>query len=132
MEAPKVLYQIQSEAGKQWMPSNGTEGEMFMSAFCERCIHEKWMHTMNNADKKCDVLNRALLNAPDKQPEWIYSEEGWPICTEWKFWDWGSSDDEDGLNEPPEPPIDDPNQLCFPFILDEIEGAKINEKALAV
>lgn len=112
---PKILYQFPKCAGKSFMPSNGTEGEMFEDAFCMNCIHEKYLHTGDLRDKKCEVFDRVLLNAPDPQPEWVFDAEGWPVCTEWKKWDWERGDD-DNWNDPVMPDPIDPDQLSlFPL-----------------
>lgn len=106
---------------KRYRPSNGTEGEYFMEDFCYNCIHEKWTHTQNDADKKCDILSRTLIydtEDPEYPEEWQYDDAGNPTCTSHKHWDWGN--DRDGVNEPPPEPVDDPNQLVMPFIVDEI------------
>lgn len=55
-------------------------------------------------------------NYPD---EWTYDEHGKPICTKYKYWDWGRDDDGNWIDPTPIYP-DDPNQLCLPFIFDEI------------
>ncbi len=56
----------------------------------------------------------------------IYDENDKPICTDWQKWDWGG--DDDGWNEPPEPPIDDPNQLMLFSVADDIlENHKVKE-----
>ena len=89
---------------------------IFLEAFCERCRHEKWTHTQNDKDLKCEILSNSFLG--ELVPEWIYNEEGWPVCTAWEFWDWGYDDETGDLVDPPPPP--DPNQLCFPFMMDEI------------
>lgn len=104
---PKILYCFPECAGKSFVPSNGTEGMVFIGEFCERCVHEKFTHTQDHADFQCDILTRSLLG--ERPEEWKYSGEGYPICTKWKFWDWGSV--ENGLNVPPEPEIENPNQL---------------------
>lgn len=119
---PKVLYCFPQCGGESFRPSNGMEGMIFTEAFCERCIHEKFMHTQQHGDMQCDILNRTMLHdkVEDGYPtEWIYNDEGWPVCTAWKYWDWGR-DDDGNWKEPPPAPIDDPNQLMLPFILDEI------------
>lgn len=132
METPKVLYQLPEAAGKSWMPSNGTEFMMFEEAFCSRCIHEKWIHSMNDEHKKCDVLNRCMANAPDPQPEWQYNSAGWPVCTQWQKWDWGR-DDDGNWNDPEIPDPIDPSQLSlFPLHPDERDfqertKAQVNE-----
>lgn len=120
---PKVLYCFPQSAGKSFTPSNGTEGMIFCGAFCDRCIHEKFTHTQNHADKQCEILNASLLYdfGTDKYPkEWVYNEEGWPVCTAWVKWDWNKGDD-GNWNDPPEPQPDDPMQLCLPFATEEIE-----------
>lgn len=111
MNYPKVLYQYKEWAGDKFMPSNGTEGMIFIEAFCDNCIHEKWTHTQKDEDKQCEILSNSMIE--DKVDEWVISDEGWPICTQWSKWDWGNDDDS---NEPPELPPFDPNQLdMFPL-----------------
>jgi hypothetical protein len=119
MNYPKVLYQLKQCAGQTFMPSNGTEGMIFVDAFCERCVHEKFSHTHNECDKKCDIFTRSMIE--DEVPEWVYSEEGWPICTAWVPWDWNKNDDDDNWNDPPPGPDPvDPMQLnLFPLYPDE-------------
>jgi len=95
----------------------------FIEQFCDQCIHEKWIHTQNDADKKCDILSRSLIfgsDDPDYPKEWIYGEGGRPVCTSFVRWDWGNDDTNGGPMK--DPPPDDPNQLVMPFILDEILG----------
>ena len=108
--------------GKPYRPSNGTEGMYFIAEFCEQCIHEKWMHTQCEGDKKCDILSRSLiydLDDPEYPEEWIY-KDGKPICTEHQHWDWWGGPWGNDFQEPPPEPINDPNQLMFPFMIDEI------------
>jgi hypothetical protein len=102
---------------KKFMPSSGTEGYGFIETYCTNCIHEKFIHTNNHADKTCPIMNASLING--EVDEWVIIE-GKPRCKCFKRWDWGF-DDDGNFNEPPDLPIfDDPNQLCFPFIFDEI------------
>lgn len=53
---------------KPYRPSNGTEGESFMSRWCYRCIKE------NN----CTILTGALFG---KQPKQWRRGSGGPLCT---------------------------------------------------
>lgn len=104
---------------KKYRPSNGTEGMGFTEHFCDRCINQ---HPDPDNPKQCMILCRTMIYdiKDDKYPEeWTYDDNGSPTCTAWKKWDWGRDDDGNWI-EPPPPPIDDPNQLCFPFLLDEI------------
>ena len=112
------------QPGDKYRPSNGTEGCSFEEHFCHHCIHEKWVHTQKDGDKQCDILNRAFLHDlkdPEYPEEWTYDATGHPTCTAHVNWNWGKDDDDDGLNEPPVKPPDDPNQLCLPFIFEELE-----------
>jgi len=108
---------------RKYRPSNGSEGEWFMDKFCENCLYEKWTHTMNDKDAKCDILSNSMLydlNDPKYPAEWTYDAQGHATCTKYKHWDWGSDDDPDGINEPPPAPINDPDQIIMPFMV--IEG----------
>lgn len=121
MSVPKILYQFKDCAGKSFRPSNGTEGMVFEEHFCSNCIHEKFIHTQNHKDKQCPVYSGMILfevNEEDYPPELVFDSEGWPVCTKWTKWDWGSDgdgdpDDEDNPKAPYKPII---NQLdLFPF-----------------
>lgn len=119
---PKVLYSYPECAGEKFHPANGTEGEIFMDSFCYWCIHEKWSHTQNDNDAKCEILSATMIydtKDEDYPKEWVFGDDGYPTCTAWKYWDWGGRNGDD-LNDPPPPPIDDPRQLVMPFLLDEI------------
>ena len=107
---------------RKYQPSNGTEGMMFMENYCEQCLHEKWIHTQNDNDLKCEILSNTMIyTIKDKEypSEWIYNENEKPTCTKFKKWDWDNNDGDD-LNEPPESPTDDPNQLMLFSIADDI------------
>jgi hypothetical protein len=121
-KTPKVLSCYPDQAHRPFAPSNGTEGMIFTSAFCDRCLHEKFNHTQNDSDKKCDILTRSVIYWPDTQDpnypsEWQYSAEGWPVCTSWQYWDWDNDGDPDDPDNPATPPpAPDPAQLdLFPL-----------------
>lgn len=106
---------------RKYRPSNGTEGMSFIDTYCYNCIHGKYEHTADTNDKPCDILSRSFLfdlNDKEYPEEWQYDDSGNPICTEWRKWDW-NKDDDGNWNDPP-PIWDDPNQLCFPFVFEEI------------
>lgn len=107
---------------KKYRPSNGSEGEGFIDHFCRNCIHGKYEHTGDVNDKPCEIITRTFfldINDKDYPEEWCYDENGSPTCTAYKKWDWGRDDDGNFVNPEPPPP-DDPNQLCLPFIFDEL------------
>lgn len=73
-----------------YRPSNGTEGEMFMNAWCFRCERDR--------DEDCDILARSFaFNVDDpRYPKewvckWVAADDGFPSpiprCT--AFWPLG-------------------------------------------
>ena len=61
-------------AGKSYRPSNGTEGDLFMAEFCDRC----------SKCKGCEIIGAAMLFEKDHEEypkEWVYDAEGCPTCT---------------------------------------------------
>lgn len=89
---------------------------------CHNCIFEKWVHTEKDGDAKCELLSAMFIYYADdpKYPDELqYDEQGHPTCTKHQKWDWGTDDDRNGLNEPPPPEPYDPQQLLFPFMIDE-------------
>lgn len=108
------------QAGEPYQPSNGTEGMWFTENFCMNCIH---CDPNPEGEKQCDILCRSLLfKIGDKEypTEWQYGDNDNPICTNWVKWDWDNDGNPDDPENPNWRPPDDPNQLCLPFIFDEI------------
>lgn len=109
--------------GRPYRPSNGSEGDCFIHTHCYNCINGKYEHTGDVNDNPCDILSRSFwceIGDKNYPEEWQYNDDGNPTCTAWTKWDWGRDDDGNWI-EPAPPPIDDPNQLCMPFIFDELE-----------
>ncbi len=70
-------YKIPACAGKPYRPSNGTEGMMFMEAFCERCTKDRFDETGKPEDG-CDILMRTLcheIKDAEYPPEWTHTAE---------------------------------------------------------
>ena len=117
---------------KKYCPSNGSEGEEFITHFCYNCIHGKYEHTGDLNDKPCDILSRSFafdINHKDYPTEWTYDENGKPTCTAWIKWNWARDDDGNWI-DPPETPPDNPNQLVMPFIFDELEINQLQKQTL--
>ncbi len=53
---------------RQYRPSNGTEGEIFMGQWCSRCIKESG----------CSIILGVLCGKHQKQ--WVMGDDG-PLCT---------------------------------------------------
>ena len=106
---------------KKYQPSNGSEGDWFTDKFCMNCIH---CDPDPSGKKQCDILCATMVyNVTDKEypKEWTYDEYLNPVCTEWIKWDWGNDGDPDDPSNTKAPIPIDPNQLCLPFIIDEIK-----------
>jgi len=62
---------------KKYRPSNGNEGDIFMSKWCDNCIRD-------TEDKACKILGDSLCWGIDDDgypDEWTYNDAGFPICT---------------------------------------------------
>lgn len=106
---------------EKYRPSNGSEGDWFINEYCMNCIHE---NPSQESKHKCDILTFTFcldLNDKDYPSEWTYNEKHEPICTAFSKWDWNIDGDPNDPDNPKAPKPDDPNQLCFPFIIAEIE-----------
>ena len=111
------------ETKKLYRPSNGSEGDWFINKYCNNCIHGKYEHTGDIQDKPCDILSSSFCYGieDEKYPkEWQYDENNKPCCTNYSKWDW-NQDDDGNWNDPPITDPPDPNQMCLPFIIEEIE-----------
>lgn len=76
-------YEIPACAGKPYRPSNGSEGDMFRHAFCDRCIHERDYDPESGAGG-CEILGRSLfhdIGDPEYPGEWTHDDKGRPTCT---------------------------------------------------
>lgn len=114
---------MSDRCGKPYRPSNGTEGDWFLSKFCLHCIHGKYEHTGDVIDNPCEIITASFfseIGTSTYPPEWVYDDNEEPTCTAWRKWDWGRDDDGNWIEPEPVYP-DDPNQLCLPFIFDELE-----------
>lgn len=108
-----------------YRPSNGTEGMMFTSEFCDHCIHDN-----SEKGKYCKLLTASLCFEPYDPGypiEWKYDALGHPTCTAYVNWNWGEDgdpDDEDNPKAPPPPP--DPRQLnLFPMYPTETDFIEV-------
>lgn len=74
-------------AGAKYHPSNGSEGEMFISAWCGNCARDKPMSEGKPFEEcedsdLCDILARSFhgINDPTYPTEWQYGADGQPRC----------------------------------------------------
>jgi len=62
---------------EKYRPSNGTEGEAFMSVWCQCCVKD-------SEASPCPIIFKAMTyNIDDDEypDEWTYNDDGAPICT---------------------------------------------------
>lgn len=57
-----------------YLPSNGTEGDIFMSMFCERCQRDNFEE--ETGEGGCDIIAHSMCGPV---AEWIY-RDGKPYC----------------------------------------------------
>ena len=67
---------------RPYRPSNGTEGEGFMSCWCMECERDKafWDQT----GEGCEIAARALIynvGDPEYPTEWVEDDKDGPRCT---------------------------------------------------
>lgn len=65
---------------RPYRPSNGTEGDIFMAEWCERCA----LGCFDDPDRSCMINLRALahgIDEPEYPAEWNYTNGGVPQCT---------------------------------------------------
>lgn len=63
---------------KKYRPSNGTEGDSFISEWCGQCEKNKELNG------KCQILGDTFIfleSDPAYPEEWTYNKQGTPCCT---------------------------------------------------
>lgn len=72
--ASEIWAGLPSTLNKEpYMPCNGTEGDIFISRWCETC--------QNDINEDCEILTLSFCGKQAK--EWVYFENK-PICTAYK------------------------------------------------
>lgn len=74
-----LASRLKDRVGKKYRPSNGTEGDIFMDAWCGRCRHDDY-----DGGKYCPIIGRTMaheINEADYPTEWQYGDDGQPKCT---------------------------------------------------
>lgn len=78
----KALAAVTAE-GRPYMPSNGTEGEIFQDGWCAHCTRDvefrrQFMETGNPQVDGCEILAASMRGEQPK--EWFY-RKGQPHCS---------------------------------------------------
>lgn len=74
---------------QRYRPSNGTEGDGFIAAFCYKCGRDKALsegEPLEECDdgERCEIVGRTFLydtSAPEYPVEWTFDKHGRPCCT---------------------------------------------------
>lgn len=69
---------------EKYLPSNGTEGDIFFDGWCSKCARDRSMRDGVSVedcdgDELCDIIARAFFRG--EVDEWIYGPDGEPMCT---------------------------------------------------
>ncbi len=82
---PAGLAQLQAaSAGRQWQPSNGTEGQAFIEAWCCECQRDRPLREgrdflqVDPETETCQILNASFSG---EAVEWQIGADGQPRCT---------------------------------------------------
>lgn len=73
---------LKEHAGEKYRPSNGEEGELFMSRHCLTCLKDK-DYREHDGDS-CPIVAATFCHDVDDPlypAEWIYGNDGQPTCT---------------------------------------------------
>lgn len=66
-----------------YRPSNGTEGDGFMSRHCYQCKHDDG----GIGERVCEIIGNTMaydIDEPEYPTEWRYGEDGRPTCTKFE------------------------------------------------
>lgn len=79
---PDFAAICKEDAGKQWEPSNGTEGHIFLESWCGECQRDKAMSEGVDLDEcddneRCDIIAASFRG---EAKEWQYDKNGQPCC----------------------------------------------------
>ncbi|MBI3771432.1 MAG: hypothetical protein HY272_01815 [Gammaproteobacteria bacterium] len=67
---------------EEYRPSNGTEGECFIAAWCDHCERDKAYR--DGYGDGCPIVSATFIynvNNPEYPNEWTYDANGKPCCT---------------------------------------------------
>jgi len=77
-------------AGEKWRPSNGTEGDVFFSAWCSKCERDnvffngREFDDATDGDLVCEIIGLTFahdVKDAEYPSEWQYDKDGQPCCT---------------------------------------------------
>lgn len=122
----RTYDEAKTEAAEGSPFSNGTDGEMWMSRWCERCSNDP-VDPEEQAENGCPLILIALEGYTPA--EWLRQSQDSPDrfhCVEYRGRDDGNGDSDDGPPPPVEPrPIPDPPNQPALFPRERFEGVRM-------
>lgn len=79
-----LAERLKEQAGEKYRPSNGTEGRIFMSRWCNDCVKDSAYRADPSSGEGCPIIAAALTVSKEDENypvEWQYGEDGQPRCT---------------------------------------------------
>lgn len=73
---------VRIHGGGAYRPSNGSEGQMFMKRWCEKCKRDQAYQ--EGTGDSCAIIANAMaydVDSPYYPSEWRYDNEGQPMCS---------------------------------------------------
>lgn len=77
-----LAERFKAHVGEKYRPSNGTEGQLFMDWFCDRCKRDAAFR--DGSGDSCPIVADAFtfnVSDPKYPAEWQYGTDGQPCCT---------------------------------------------------
>ena len=83
--APDLAKLYVEDAGRQYTPSNGTEGSIFLESWCGECARDRSMRDGVDIDEcedneRCDIIAASFRG---EAKEWVIGADGQPRCTQY-------------------------------------------------
>lgn len=72
---------LKERAGQKYRPSNGSEGDMFMSRYCCTCVKDQAFR--EDRGDSCPIVAATFCYDEDDPlypAEWVYGPDGQPTC----------------------------------------------------
>lgn len=81
---PEAECEQRPRTNFKWVPSNGTEGEIFQDEWCARCQRDAAFRAAPDSGQGCEILASTMwttgIGDPDYPDEWT-NRDGEPKCT---------------------------------------------------
>lgn len=103
--------------------SNGTEGDIWTSRWCDRCAEDHDYSHIANGDGAdgCRIILRLILDEYPIPELTEHTDKGWPDALECRMFSPCQRCHPGRGDEPPQPPPADPNQGLLFEVVDQVD-----------